>query len=129
MKEEARRKDMQQEHDIERLNHEFSRLIERLSYQVERANYLYDEMEFNRQLVSCSIWRLGYRNNFINRNVLTLQAGWLLVILKAERGLDTLKNYTHVEREVAHLIMRIRHVDMRAYEAVFRNYPEVQSIL
>lgn len=129
MKEEEKRNNMQKENEIERLNRQFSNLIEKLSFQVDRALYQNEEMQFSRKLVSSSIWRLSYRNNFIDPKVLTLQAGWLLFILKQERGGDNLKNYTHVERETAGLILRIRHLDMRAFDAVIREYPEVRSIL
>ena len=129
MKEEEKRRNMHKENEIEMLNRQFSNLIEKLSYQVDRALYRNEEMQFSRKLVSSSIWRLCYRNNLINPKVLTLQAGWLLYILKQERGVDTLKNYNHVEKETAQLIMRMRHVDYHAFEAVIREYPEVRSIL
>ena len=129
MREEEKRRGMQKENEIEMLNRQLSNLIEKLSYQVDRDNYKSEEMQFSRKLVSSSIWRLGYRNNFIDPNVLTLQAGWLLYILKQERGLDTLKNYNYVEKETASLILRIRHVDMNAFDAVIRKYPYVRSIL
>lgn len=129
MKEEEKRKGMQRENEIEMLNRQFSNLIEKLSYKVDRGNYANEERQFSRQLVSSSIWRLGYRNNFINPKVLTLQAGWLLYILKEERGLETLGNYNHVERETSQLIMRVRNVDFQAFEAILREYPTVRSIL
>lgn len=129
MDEERKRKEQHQENDIDRLNREFSNLIQKLSYQVERKKYAKEEMLYNRQLVSSSIWQLGYRNNFINPKVLTLQAGWLLHILKEEKGLGTIDNENYLEREISNLIHRIRNVDMQAYQEVHRKYPEARSIL
>lgn len=129
MKEERKREERQQESQVEQLNQRFANLIGKLSYQVDREKYEKEEGAYNRQLVSCSIWRLGYRNNFISPKVLTLQAGWLAHILDEEKGLGTIKNEVYFQREVSNLIQRIRHVNMSAYQELYHNYPKVRSIV
>lgn len=129
MKEEQKRKDRQKENQIELLNQQFFRLIEKLSYQLDRKKYEKEEAVYNRQLVQCSIWRIGYRNNFINPKVLTLQAGWLFHILQEEKGLGTIENEVYLTREVASLIYRIRNIDLSAYQELHQKHPEIRSIL
>lgn len=129
MREEKKKKERFQEGQIEMLNLQFSRLIEKLSYQLDREKYEEEEAVYNRQLVHCSIWRIGYRNNFINPKVLTLQAGWLFYILEKEKGLGTIENEVYLTREVAGLIHRIRNVDLSAYQELHRKHPEIRSIL
>lgn len=129
MKEEEKRKNMHKENDIEMLNRQFSQLIEKLSHKVDRGSYANEERKFNRHLVSSSIWQLCYRNNLINPKVLTLQAGWLLYILKEERGLETVGNYNQIEKEISQLIMRVRNVDFQAFNEILRKYPSVHTIL
>lgn len=129
MNEEKKREERQQEGQIERLNQQFTRLIGKLSHQLDRQKYEKEEGVYNRQLVSCSIWQLGYRNNFINPKVLTLQAGWLVHILEEEKGLGTIKYEDYIKREVLNLIHQIRNVDMSAYQELHRKYPKLRSIL
>ena len=129
MNEEKKRKERQQEGEIERLNQQLSNLIKKLSFKLDRQKYTKEEGVYNRQLVSCTIWQLGYRNNFINPKVLTLQAGWLFHILEEEKGLGIIENEDYLRREVSHLIHQIRIVDMSAYQELHQKHPKLRTIL
>lgn len=128
-KEEEKREQSRNESEIETLNRQFSNLIRKLEHKLDKSKYRDEENRVNRQLVSCSIWKLGYRNNFINPHVLALQAEWLLLILKKEEGEGTIENEQHFKRELSNLIHRIRHVEMSVYSNFIRNHPDANRIL
>lgn len=129
MKEEEKRNNMRKENEIELLNLQFKRLIEPLAYTLDKTKYRQEEQSFNRQLVSCTIWNLGYRNNYINSDVLVLQAEWLLLVLEKEAGLGTIKHEVQLKRELGSLIHRIRNVDIGAYQKLLQKQPDVRNIL
>lgn len=128
-KEEEKREKRREENEIDLLNHQFSRLIEQLSGSVSHEKYEEEAMIYSRELVQSSIWRLGYRNNFVNPNVLTLQAGWIALLLKGEEGTGVILREETVKREFANLLHRMRYVHQQAYMNMIHRYPDIQTYL
>ncbi|WP_442638031.1 hypothetical protein [Rossellomorea marisflavi] len=129
LKEEEKRENLRKSNEISLLNQQLSRLIKRLSGFVSLEDYEEEAMEFSRQLVQSSIWSLGYRNNFENPRVLSLQAGWITLVLKREENTDTIPCSREIAREFSQVLHRMRFVSQSAYMDSLNHYPEVRTYL
>lgn len=113
---------------VERLNREFSRIIETLSVKLDKTKYRGKESEFNRHLVSCSIWSIGYLNNLHNPRVIALQAEWLYYLFQEEAGTGKIQGEDRLKKEIHALIRRLHHVDARSYQILHQNSPDIHSM-
>lgn len=129
LKEEEKREKMRKSNEISLLNQQLATLIQRLSGFVSLEDYEEEAMTFSRQLVQSSIWSLGYRNNFENPKVLSLQAGWIVLVLKKEEKSGVIPCRREIARELSQLLHRMRFASQSAYMDSLNEYPDMRTYL
>ncbi|ADO59966.2 hypothetical protein PPSC2_28350 (plasmid) [Paenibacillus polymyxa SC2] len=111
LNEQKKKKDRRNANDVAMINRKLKEVLQGISYKIDRSKYKQEVKQAERNLVSCSIWDIHYRNNMENANVALSQALLISCIINKENK----SGNEHVQREVDILMRKLGNVDLGIY--------------